>query len=117
MFSSSARSLAHTIRLPLDPGWETRSVMSAPRRFHHADFPPARLAATRAETVSVCLPARDEVETIGPILDALLPLREAGVVDQVVVVDDSGDGTAERARALGAEVHAQADLAPELGPV
>ena len=39
------------------------------------------------------------------------------MIDQVVVVDDSTDGTAEIARALGAEVFDQEQLAPELGPV
>ena len=47
----------------------------------------------------------------------LMPLRERGVIDQVVVVDDSTDGTAEIARELGAEVHDQEQLLPELGPV
>jgi glucosyl-3-phosphoglycerate synthase len=84
---------------------------------HHRDFPAARLAAERDQTVSVCLPARNEARTIGPILSALLPLLEQGVVDQVVVVDDSTDGTAEIARVLGAEVHEQRRLMPELGPV
>jgi glucosyl-3-phosphoglycerate synthase len=65
----------------------------------------------------VCLPARNEAATIGAILRALMPLRAAGVVDQVVVVDDSTDSTAEIARALGAEVHEQRELMPELGPV
>jgi glucosyl-3-phosphoglycerate synthase len=65
----------------------------------------------------VCLPARDEARTIGPILEELIPLRERGVVDQVVVVDHSADGTANVARGLGAEVHHQADLMPEWGPV
>ena len=67
--------------------------------------------------MSVCLPARNEARTIGPILQQLEPLRERGVVDQVVVVDRSTDGTADIARALGAEVHDQDDLMPELGPV
>jgi glucosyl-3-phosphoglycerate synthase len=88
-----------------------------PRSFHHGEFPPARLAAARGGSTSVCLPARDEARTIGPILDALTPLREAGVIDQVVVVDDSRDGTAEIARARGAEVHPQESLRPDLGPV
>jgi glucosyl-3-phosphoglycerate synthase len=35
----------------------------------------------------------------------------------VVVVDDSTDGTAEIARSLGAEVHEQRHLMPDLGPV
>ncbi len=83
----------------------------------HDEFPAARLAAQRDCTVSVCLPARNEARTIGPILQQLLPLRERGVIDQLVVVDHSSDGTAQIARALGAEVHAQDELMPELGPV
>jgi len=85
--------------------------------FAHASFPPERLAAERQATVSVCLPARNEARTIGPILEELLPLIHAGVVDQLVVVDNSTDGTAEVARGLGAEVHDQEDLMPSLGPV
>jgi len=85
--------------------------------FHHAAFPPAWLATERSTSVSICLPARDEASTIGPIVDALVPLLEVGVADQLVVVDDSGDGTGAIAAARGAEVHRQADLRPELGPV
>jgi glucosyl-3-phosphoglycerate synthase len=87
------------------------------RTFHHRDFPPESISGLRATSVSVCLPARDEARTIGPILEALLPLRDRGAVDQVVVVDDSSDGTGEIARRLGAEVYDQAALMPELGPV
>jgi glucosyl-3-phosphoglycerate synthase len=85
--------------------------------YAHGVFTAERLAAERECSVSVCLPARNEERTIGPILEQLLPLRERGVVDQVVVVDHSSDGTAQIARALGAEVHAQNELMPELGPV
>lgn len=67
--------------------------------------------------MSVCLPARNEAITIGPILDCLMPLIDQSVVDQVVVVDDSSDGTADIARARGAEVHDQSSLCPRLGPV
>lgn len=67
--------------------------------------------------MSVCLPARDEVATIRPILECLMPLVERGAVDQIVVVDDSTDGTAEAALALGAEVHRQSELRPEQGTV
>jgi glucosyl-3-phosphoglycerate synthase len=83
----------------------------------HGEFPPERLAAGRECSVSVCLPARNEARTIGPILSELMPLRERGVIDQIVVLDRSSDGTAEIARAIGAEVHAQDELMPELGPV
>ena len=89
----------------------------ATNTFHHRSFTSKRLAAERTASVSVCLPARNEAPTIGPIVETLLALKRAGVVDQVVVVDDSTDGTAEIARARGAEVHAQARLWPELGPV
>jgi glucosyl-3-phosphoglycerate synthase len=85
--------------------------------YRHSEFPPARLAAERRATVSVCLPARDEARTIGAILESVLELRDLGVVDQVVVVDHSSDGTPELARNLGAEVHDQECLAPEFGPV
>jgi glucosyl-3-phosphoglycerate synthase len=85
--------------------------------FAHADFPAPRLAAERASTVSVCIPARNEAATIGGILEPLVNLREQGVIDQIVVVDHSCDGTADIARALGAEVHDQEQLHPELGPV
>ncbi|MBV9804693.1 MAG: glucosyl-3-phosphoglycerate synthase [Solirubrobacterales bacterium] len=83
----------------------------------HGEFPPDRLASVRESSVSVCLPARNEARTIGPILKALMPLRDRGVLDQVVVVDRSSDGTADIARGLGAEVHDQDELMPELGPV
>jgi glucosyl-3-phosphoglycerate synthase len=85
--------------------------------FAHNQFPAARLVAQRTETVSICLPARNEEATIGAILGALAPLLELGVVDQLVVVDNSSDTTAEIARSHGAEVHEQESLMPELGPV
>jgi glucosyl-3-phosphoglycerate synthase len=85
--------------------------------FSHTEFPVGRLATMRRGPVSVCLPARDEAQTIGPILEDLLTLREQGVVDQVVVVDHSTDGTAQIARSLDAEVYDQESLMPEFGPV
>lgn len=82
----------------------------------HRRFPAQLLAERRSASVSVCLPARDEAATIGQIVGVLMSLVGKGVIDQLVVVDDSSDGTAEIARELGAEVHRQADLHPELGP-
>jgi glucosyl-3-phosphoglycerate synthase len=87
------------------------------RAFHHSTYPAARIAAQRELSISVCLPARNEVATIGPIVDALVPLVERGAIDQVVVLDDSTDGTADVALLRGAEVHRQSDLRPEYGPV
>jgi glucosyl-3-phosphoglycerate synthase len=85
--------------------------------FAHRQFPVDRIAAQRSHTVSVCLPARNEESTIGPILHELMPLIDAGAVDQVAVLDDSNDATAEISRSLGAEVYAQHRLMPEFGPV
>jgi glucosyl-3-phosphoglycerate synthase len=88
------------------------------RSFNHSEFPPERIAAERRESVSVCVPARDEAGTIGPIVEALMGLKERGAVDDVTVVDaDSSDGTAGIAASLGAEVVQQASLLPQLGPV
>src|SRR5436305_7271207 len=91
--------------------WQLRNSYS------HIQFPAARLLSEKREQVSVCLRARDEAQTIGHSLGELIPLAELGILDQVVVVDASSDGTAEVARSLGAEVHDQGALMPELGPV
>jgi glucosyl-3-phosphoglycerate synthase len=88
------------------------------RSFHHADFPADWLRAEREETISVCVPAREEAGTIVRVVAPLVALRDEGVVDQVVVVDaDSRDGTAAIAAECGAEVHSQEALLPEFGPV
>ncbi len=83
----------------------------------HSAFPAQRLAAECTASVSICLPARNESRTIGAILEQLLPLRDLGIVDQIVVVDDSTDGTGDIARSRGATVYDQEQLMPELGPV
>ena len=46
-----------------------------------------------------------------------MPLRDGGLVEQIVVVDNSTDGTAEIARALGIDVRDQEQLMPEHGAV
>ena len=85
--------------------------------FSHRVFRPEVLAEARPGPISVCLPARNEAQTIGHIIRSLEPLRACGLIDQLVVVDDSSDDTAEIARTLGAEVHDQSTLRPELGPL
>ena len=91
------------------------------RSFHHSAYPPARIAAERAArrlNVSVCLPARECAATVGPIVAALLQLREAGAIDRVVVVDAaSPDGTAAVAARAGAEVWQERELMAHMGPV
>ncbi|HTA36349.1 MAG TPA: glucosyl-3-phosphoglycerate synthase [Solirubrobacteraceae bacterium] len=91
------------------------------RSFHHSEFSLERIAAARAERglrVSVCLPARECAGTVGRIVAALSSLREAGAIDQLLVVDAaSADGTAEIAAQAGAEVRQEAELMPEHGAV
>ncbi|HYH58667.1 MAG TPA: glucosyl-3-phosphoglycerate synthase [Thermoleophilaceae bacterium] len=72
----------------------------------------------RRESVTVLVPARNEVATIAPIVRDLVALCSEGLVDQVLVAEhDSTDGTAEAAARLGAEVVRTAGVFPELGPV
>lgn len=71
----------------------------------------------REKTISVCLPAVNEERTIGQALGPLMKMRQDGYVDQVVVVDESDDWTADIAQSLGADVYRQSDLKPELGRV
>jgi len=88
------------------------------RSFHHSLYPAERVAAERRESVSVCLPARECAATVGQIVDALMALRQAGAIDEVVVVDAaSADGTAAVAERAGAKVLQEAELMPSFGPV
>ena len=64
--------------------------------------------------ISVCLPARNEVGTIGAIVETV---RASAMVDEVVVVDDgSTDDTARVAADAGARVVAEHTILPEVGP-
>jgi glucosyl-3-phosphoglycerate synthase len=81
------------------------------RTFTHGGFDAAELAAAKAgRTVSVCIPARNEAATIGPIVQIIvssLTARGGGLplVDEVVVVDDgSTDDTSAIADLAGARV-------------
>jgi len=79
------------------------------RSFDHAQFPRERLLGGKRQTLTVVLPAREVADTVGAIVERILGLD--GLVDQVLVVDaDSADGTADVARAAGAEVVSQAEL-------
>jgi glucosyl-3-phosphoglycerate synthase len=89
------------------------------RTFHHADFDAAGLVEAKGElTISVCLPAHDEQDTVGPIVERLRRdlVEDHPLVDEILVLDDhSTDRTAERARAAGATVVAAASVLPEYG--
>lgn len=88
------------------------------RTFHHSQFPAQRIAAERRQTISVCLSARECARTVGPIVGELVALREAGVLDEIVVVDAaSADGTAALAERAGARVLQEGELMSRFGPV
>jgi|HubBroStandDraft_3_1064219.scaffolds.fasta_scaffold16252_3 glucosyl-3-phosphoglycerate synthase len=88
------------------------------RTFHHSLYPPERIAGEREASVSVCLPARECAATVGVIVRQLAHLREAGAIDEIVVVDaGSADGTASVAEKAGAKVLQERELMPEMGPM
>jgi glucosyl-3-phosphoglycerate synthase len=90
------------------------------RSFHHRDFHDLAVTGGWAErpSTTLILPARNVAGTIGAILTVVADLRaRTGLPDQVIVVDaDSPDGTADIARAHGAEVYSENELIPAYGP-
>ena len=92
------------------------------RTFHHEDFAAPQLAELKARqghVVSVCLPARDEADTVGAIVADLQRSLVAGcgLVDEVLVIDDhSVDRTADVAATAGARVVHVDEVLPDLGP-
>jgi glucosyl-3-phosphoglycerate synthase len=93
--------------------------VAALRTFHRDQFSAAALVEAKGDQrVSVCLPARDEAGTVGPIVAAVRAalVDEVPLVDEILVLDDhSTDATASVAAASGARVVAASDVAPELG--
>src|ERR1700748_3025716 len=91
------------------------------RSYHHRDFEGlGRSGGNRAERPSTTLifPARIVAGTSGTSLSVVQDLRtRAGLPDQVIVIDaDSPDGTADVARAHGAEVYSEKELMRDYRP-
>ncbi len=89
------------------------------RNYDFRDFPASRvLAAKRGRKVSVCLPARNEGETIAATVKTIHSqlMEQFPIVDELVVMDDgSDDATASAAESAGARVVATSEVLSEYG--
>ena len=98
---------------PPAASWFERRTTSA------ADYDIAALAECKAvlgTSVSVVLPTRNEVSSVGRVVETVCSLAEV-LVDEVVVIDSaSEDGTVESAVNAGARVHQADQLLPHYGP-
>jgi glucosyl-3-phosphoglycerate synthase len=73
-------------------------------------------AAKRGRTISVVLPALNEEETVGNVVETITPLVD-GLVDELIVLDSgSTDDTEIRAVAAGARVITREAALPEVPP-
>jgi glucosyl-3-phosphoglycerate synthase len=94
-----------------------RSSWRAQRSYRADQFPLERLLGAKRASIALVLPAREVAPTIGPIAGRAARLRDAGLLDEVLVVDaDSRDGSARIAAAAGLTVLRESELSPELGP-
>lgn len=89
------------------------------RTFDAAEFDAVELARLKGDQrVSVCLPARDEAATVGPIVERIRRelVERVPLVDELIVIDDhSSDHTATQAAAAGARVIDAAQVLPRFG--
>ncbi len=91
------------------------------RSYTSSDFPVERVRrAKRGRTVSVCLPAHNEADSVAAIVTVIVEdlMETAGIVDELLVLDDcSTDDTAAVAAAAGATVMRSSELLPDVeGP-
>ena len=94
-----------------------REATLRPRTWEESEFGLDRLLAAKDEPITLILPAREVAATIGGIIAAVNPLRHAGLLDEVLVVDaGSRDATAAVARSHGASVIDESSLMSDFGP-
>lgn len=92
---------------------------AAESTFDGAHYSPELTQEIKRDTrVSVVIPSKETALTVARVAASCVRLRDAGLVDQVVVVDAaSADQSAEFAERVGAEVFQEAELLPAAGPV
>jgi glucosyl-3-phosphoglycerate synthase len=110
MLPVATRRSAEHDGLVLSPSIQTLSA---------GEFDPADLLRIKGpQRLSVCLPARNEESTVGPIVETIRArlMTECSLIDELIVIDDhSTDDTAPIAAEAGARVvHAPSTL-PEHG--
>jgi len=99
-----------------------RDEWLARRTYRGADFDPEELAhqARRDDVrISVCLPALNVADTVGPIVESLRRhlMDEVPLISEIVVMDGaSTDGTRRAAEEAGARVVADHEVLPRLAP-
>ncbi len=96
----------------------TRADWRARRTYHANEFPLKRLLAVKQHTVALLLPTREVAQTIARIAETATRLKDAGLLDEVLVIDAaSQDDTATIARRTGLCVAQESELLSEYGPV
>jgi glucosyl-3-phosphoglycerate synthase len=94
-----------------------RSDWRERRSYRAEQFPLEQLLERKAGTIALVLPTREVAATIVPIARMAARLREAGLLDEVLVVDaGSSDGSAQLAAEAGVTVAQEDEIAAELGP-
>jgi glucosyl-3-phosphoglycerate synthase len=85
--------------------------------FSRPEWTVAELVAAKAgRTISVVLPALNEEQTVGSVVETITPLL-GGLVDELIVLDSgSTDDTEIRAVAAGARVISRETALPEVAP-
>jgi glucosyl-3-phosphoglycerate synthase len=108
-------------------GFAPRDAMEwfGQRSYRHEEFADLpELGGRKANlgvTVSLVLPGRNVADTVGGIVEQVRALNERmpggePLVDEILVIDaDSPDGTAEVAKAAGAEVYSENELMSHYG--
>jgi glucosyl-3-phosphoglycerate synthase len=94
----------------------------AENTFHSSEFKDIDLLVDLKKkqnlTISLCLPALNECETVGEIIQAVKStlFDQHHLLDEILLIDSgSTDGTAQIAKDLGIEVYQHSQILPELG--
>ncbi len=98
-------------------GWDPEVEAWFRRRTFHGHAPTVTdLLVSKQCSITVCLPALDEAETIGSICRTVVSeLIGPGLVDELLVIDSgSSDDTIEIATTAGAVVHRAAEVMTEV---